>query len=94
MFVQLTNQTQFLSWNQPVLSYESKVSCSRKQQEPLMWFERQTRSWKTILKNLLVRQGRRENSSHPIALTSGFTCRTSKHFHRLCIFFLFLPIPW
>jgi len=28
--------TQILSWNQPVLSNKSIVSCSRKQREPLM----------------------------------------------------------
>jgi len=35
------NQVRIRSWNQPVLSNEDKVSCSRKQQEPLMGFQTQ-----------------------------------------------------
>ena len=30
------NHAQIHAWNQPVLSNEGKVSCSRKQREPLM----------------------------------------------------------
>jgi len=33
------NHAQICSWNQPVLSNEGKISCSRKQLEPLMGLE-------------------------------------------------------
>ena len=33
------NHAQIHAWNQPVLSNEGKVSCSRKQREPLMGLE-------------------------------------------------------
>ena len=33
------NHARIRSWNQPVLSSEGKVSCSRKQREPLMGLE-------------------------------------------------------
>ena len=36
------NQVRFRSWSQPVLRNEFKVSCSVKQQEPLMGFELRT----------------------------------------------------
>jgi len=38
----LVNHTQIHSWNQPVLSNESKVSCSRKQRGPLLGLELMT----------------------------------------------------
>ena len=36
IYVSFWNQTQIRSWNQPVLSNESKVSCSSKQREPFI----------------------------------------------------------
>ena len=39
MSVRLRNHDRSRSWNQPVLINEGKVSCSRKQREPLMGFE-------------------------------------------------------
>jgi len=33
------NDTLIRYWNQPVLNNEGKVSCSRKQRQPLMWLE-------------------------------------------------------
>jgi len=36
------NHARIRSWNQPVLSNEGKVSCSRKQREPLIWLSRLT----------------------------------------------------
>jgi len=36
------NPAQICSWNKQVLSNEGKVSCSRKQQKPLMGFELMT----------------------------------------------------
>ena len=36
------NHTRIRSWNQPVLSNKGKVSCSRKQLEPLMGLEIKT----------------------------------------------------
>ena len=42
------NHARIRSWNQPVLSNESKVSCSRKQREPLMGFELTTDKYPPI----------------------------------------------
>jgi len=78
MFVQLTNHTQFLSWNQPVLSYEGKVSCSRKQQEPLMWFEQDAEKIHLIL------------SPWQVVLHAG----QANIFTDYAFFSCFLPIPW
>jgi len=39
IFFAYVNHNRIWSWNQPVLSIEGKVSCSSKQQEPLMWLE-------------------------------------------------------
>ena len=41
-FLWLWNRTQICSWNQPALSNDGKVSCSRKQCEPLMRFKPKT----------------------------------------------------
>jgi len=38
-FFAYVNHAQIHSWNQPVLSKENKVSCSRKQRGPLVGFE-------------------------------------------------------
>jgi len=38
-FFAYVNHTRIRLWNQPALSNESKVSCSRKQRETLMGFE-------------------------------------------------------
>ena len=40
--IRLWNHARIRSWNQPVLSNNGKVSCSRKQRGPLMGFEPMT----------------------------------------------------
>jgi len=46
------NHARIRSWNQPVLSNEGKVCCSRKQREPVMGA--QTHKWQFIMLNTLT----------------------------------------
>jgi len=43
------NYAHICSWNQPVLSNEGKVSCSRKQRMPLMGLELKTDKFPLII---------------------------------------------
>ena len=45
--VRLWNHTRIRSWNQPVLSNNENISCSRKQREPLMGLEPTTSTSQT-----------------------------------------------
>ena len=71
ILVQLWNHSLICSWNQQVLSYEGNVSCSRKQQEPLMRFKL-TAGW------LQVRHANHctKTICERIKLTGGFTWST------------------
>ena len=48
-FYASVNHARIRSWNQPVLSNESKVSCSRKQREPLMGLKLTTDRYPPIM---------------------------------------------
>ena len=44
------NHAWFRSWDQPVLNNEGKVTCSRKQHEPLIWLKLMTRCYIPVFK--------------------------------------------
>ena len=77
----LFNHARFCSWNQPVLSNEDRVSCSMKQQEPLMGF--QTHDWHAFHK-LWVRHANHcpmlslANHCPMLSLEIGSTVRTNE----------------